>query len=134
MSSYNRNLLKKLGLPIACVAMFFVVGGHWAVIQSVAWTQMLWTYALESDSIVDAVEKTFDGQHPCKLCVGIAKTQKDQGKNPILAAAKKVEAFAATFQHRLVEPRCNTFSYPAAADSRVLPRSDQPDVPVPIAA
>ena len=134
MNSSVRTILKKLGLPIACVAMFFVVGGHWAVIQSVAWTQMLWTYALESESIADAVEKTFDGQHPCKLCVGIAKTQKDQGKNPMLAAAKKVEAFAATFQHRLVEPRCDTFSYPVAADSRVLPRSDQPDVPVPMAA
>ena len=134
MNASIRTILKKLGLPIACVAMFFVVGGHWAVIQGIAWTQMLWTYALESDSIVDAVEKTFDGQHPCKLCVGIAKTQKDQGKNPMLAAAKKVDAFAAPFQHRLSEPKCDEFSYPAAADSRALPRTDQPDVPVPIAA
>jgi len=48
------------------------LGLHWAALQSVAWAGMLLSYS-HSGSIASAVEKTFDGKHPCPLCKTIAK-------------------------------------------------------------
>jgi hypothetical protein len=55
----------------ACfIALFAMLGGHWAVLQSVAWTRMLVTFS-ERDSLPTAMAKTFDGQHPCAMCLKI---------------------------------------------------------------
>jgi hypothetical protein len=43
------------------------VGGHWAFLQSVAWVTMVIDYSKDAPLSV-AVEKTFDGKHPCHLC------------------------------------------------------------------
>lgn len=38
------------------------------MLQSVAWVGMVVSYTQADDSLATAVEKTFDGQHPCDLC------------------------------------------------------------------
>jgi hypothetical protein len=43
------------------------LGLHWAVIQGIAWTGMLVSFAKEG-TMIEAVQKTFDGQHGCALC------------------------------------------------------------------
>jgi hypothetical protein len=43
------------------------VGGHWIVLQSAAWVGMFVKYASE-DSLPDALIKTFDGSHACRVC------------------------------------------------------------------
>lgn len=47
--------------------MLLASGGHWMVLQSVAWTRMLIANA-RSDTLPVAIRKTFDGDHPCKMC------------------------------------------------------------------
>jgi hypothetical protein len=42
------------------------LGLHWTVLQSIAWTTMLADH-LRADSLAEAVQKTFDGEHPCCL-------------------------------------------------------------------
>ncbi len=44
-----------------------LVGGHWGMLQVVAWTGMVITYSRDA-SLGEAVRKTFDGDHPCALC------------------------------------------------------------------
>jgi hypothetical protein len=44
------------------------MGAHWAILQSVAWTGMMITYSQQSSSFKEALEKTFDGKHPCSIC------------------------------------------------------------------
>ena len=57
------------------VAMILgMTGGHWAVLQTVAWTKMIVVYSRAS-SIQVAVVQTFDGQHPCKMCKLIQKAK-----------------------------------------------------------
>jgi hypothetical protein len=51
-----------------CAALALIVsGGHWGILQSVAWTRMLVVYA-RTAPLETALEQTFDGQHPCCLC------------------------------------------------------------------
>jgi hypothetical protein len=42
--------------------MFFVAGGHWGALQSVAWAGMLWNYTQADGSLLSGVQKTFDGE------------------------------------------------------------------------
>ena len=46
------------------------LGLHWALLQTVAWTGMLVSYA-QQDDLATAVSKTFDGEHPCPLCTAV---------------------------------------------------------------
>jgi hypothetical protein len=47
-----------------------LVGGHWGVLQVVAWSGMLIQYSRDA-SFSEAWEKTFDGEHPCALCKAV---------------------------------------------------------------
>ena len=44
-----------------------LVGGHWGMLQVVAWTGMLIDYS-QDNPFTTAVEMTFDGDHPCAIC------------------------------------------------------------------
>lgn len=71
-------------------ALIAVVGGHWAVLQTVAWTAML-ANNLRTDSLETALTKTFDGEHPCKLCKVISAGKKAEKKSEAPATARKLE-------------------------------------------
>ncbi len=55
------------------------LGLHWAVLQTIAWTGMIVKYSRDA-SFTEAVSKTFDGEHPCKLCLAIEKGRADEKK------------------------------------------------------
>jgi hypothetical protein len=94
--------------------MVMVCGGHWMVLQSVAWTRMLIANS-RSDTLPVAMSKTFDGKHPCKMCHQIREGREaerhessiargDHAPRPWLAlavAAPKVPALP----HRAIGPR-----------------------------
>jgi hypothetical protein len=52
---------------VAVPMLVLTLGLHWALLQSVAWTGMLISYA-RSGSFQEAIIDTLDGQHPCFLC------------------------------------------------------------------
>jgi hypothetical protein len=60
---------------IVVIALIFSVGAHWAFIQSVAWLGMTVSYAQKAP-LVEALTKTFDGQHPCEICKFVQEGQK----------------------------------------------------------
>jgi len=62
----------------ALALVVFLTGAQWAVLQGVAWAGMLIAY-VQQDDLVTGVQKTFDGDHPCTMCVAIEKaTQADE--------------------------------------------------------
>jgi len=86
----TRHLNKPLQIAghAAClIALFAMLGGHWLVLQSVAWTRMLADFSRQ-DSLKIAFAKTFDGNHPCKMCLQISEgrqqEEQQQRKNPLL--------------------------------------------------
>jgi hypothetical protein len=85
------------------------LGLHWAALQSVAWVGMLFSYS-QSESVVSAIEKTFDGRHPCPLCNAIHKAEQTGKKRPEMQFSKKIDmdcvrGFAMTL------PRVSEFSW-----------------------
>ncbi len=69
----------RFGQVVMIAALLTASGGHWVVLQSVAWATMIADYARTS-RISEAVVKTFDGEHPCALCKSIAKGRASENK------------------------------------------------------
>lgn len=107
-------MLRRLGTLLACLAMFSIAGGHWAVLQSVAWAGMLQDYS-RADGFAAAVEKTFSGDYPCALCRKIDEQKKKE--TPALAKLEqKSEPFLAPRPAAALFPPPPTYflSLPAA--------------------
>ncbi len=68
-------MLKRLSRLLLALALVGAVGGHWAVLQSVAWVSMVATYSQDA-TVEEAITKTFSGKAPCQLCKVVA-----EGKN-----------------------------------------------------
>jgi hypothetical protein len=121
-------VFKRLGQLLVIAALITAIGGHWAALQSLAWTTML-ADNLRSGSLSEAVQRTFDGRHPCALCKQIAAGKKSEQKNSASLALKKFE-----FAHLGV-----VFIFRSPTDFRLLAdrdsagrlRSQLPPVPPP---
>lgn len=72
----------RIASATACLlAIFLSAGGHWAVLQSFAYTRMLVGFA-QKDSFSTAVKKTFDGHYACSLCPEIRDGYNKERKVP----------------------------------------------------
>ncbi|MEI9960299.1 MAG: hypothetical protein WDM76_03960 [Limisphaerales bacterium] len=80
----------RLGHVLMIVALLAATGGHWAALQTVAWTTML-AENLHSGSVSDALVKTFDGRHPCPLCKAITAGKESEKKSEFTPQLKKLE-------------------------------------------
>ena len=83
-------MLARCAKSLLIAALVAVTGAHWAALQTVAWTTMLATNFCH-DSMVQAVSKTFDGEHPCCLCKAIAAAKKSEKKSEAVSSALKME-------------------------------------------
>jgi len=121
-------VVKKLGHLFLIVALLGATGGHWAVLQTIAWADML-TTNLQTESVANALTKTFDGAHPCKMCKQISAGKKAEKKSELPLQLKKME---------FVNERPG-FVFAAPQDFRLAPvllseldgLSRQPSVPPP---
>ena len=62
--------------------LVLLLGLHWTVLQSLAWTRMLLNYS-QSVPLRTAVAMTFDGRHPCALCLAIKQGRESERKQPL---------------------------------------------------
>jgi hypothetical protein len=130
-----RQSQRLLSHAVAAVALFFVAGGHWGALQTVAWAGMLWNYTQAEGSLLTGVQKTFDGEHPCGLCDSIKTAQGKERTAPLtLVAAKKIEAFPAPLCAALPSRGCCDFVFPDGSVVNPGARAEAPPVPVPITA
>ena len=83
-------MLVRLGHVLLIVALLAATGGHWALFQTVAWTNML-ADNLQTDTFSGALTKTFDGKHPCTMCNEIATAKKSERKSDLPNLSKKLE-------------------------------------------
>jgi hypothetical protein len=66
------------------------MGGHLALLQTVAWGNMLVDFSSKG-SLTEAMDKTFDGEHPCPLCKAVKKSKSEEDKKPLLKSEMKME-------------------------------------------
>ena len=60
-------------LRLVILASYLIsIGMHTAVLQAVAWAKMTIDFA-RHETIEVSLEKTFDGRHPCPICVSLRK-------------------------------------------------------------
>ena len=125
-------MLRTIGIPLMCLAMFSIAGGHWGVLQTIAWSQMLRDYSRQA-TLATAVEKTFSGAHPCSLCKKVDEGRQKEEKSPAtLKLGKKSEVFTAYTARSLKCPDWNDHDYLCVVDALFLSRRDSPPSPVPI--
>jgi len=80
----------RLPKVLLAVALAGSIGLHWAFLQTVAWAGMIVRYAQEAPVTV-ALAKTFDGEHPCKLCTQITKAKQSEQKRLYKVELSKLE-------------------------------------------
>ena len=77
----GRGGLRLAGAIASLLAIFLSAGGHWAVLQSIAYARMLVEFAQEG-SLGAAVKKTFDQRYACSLCPKIRDGYNKERKAP----------------------------------------------------
>ena len=128
------QLPRSIVTTVMALALFLSAGGHWAMLQGVAWATMVRDFSRGS-SVTSAMEKAFDGKHPCALCKKIAAERSHEEKAPLtVKAEKKAELFVSTSSEIVPRPSVGIFAYPGLPFVNVPERFFAPPVPVPIAA
>ena len=78
----------KLARALIALLLISLIGGHWFVLQSVAWVGMFAKFS-QTGSFTVALVKTFDGKNSCRLCLAVKEGKKtEQKQNPIKVETK----------------------------------------------
>jgi hypothetical protein len=83
-------VLSRLPKLLLALALASSIGLHWAFFQTLAWAQMVISYSQDAP-LTEALVKTFDGKHPCKLCKNIAESKRSEKKSDSELDLKKFE-------------------------------------------
>ena len=86
-------MFRRLPKLLIVLALACSTGLHWAFLQTLAWTTIL-VDNLTSTSFSAALQRTFDGKHPCALCKAIAEGKKSEKKADTLLRLKKFEGLS----------------------------------------
>ncbi|HTV75960.1 MAG TPA: hypothetical protein VMD57_03100 [Candidatus Baltobacteraceae bacterium] len=103
----------RIGKIFVVISLVMMLGAHWAVLQTVAWTAML-ADNLCTHSVREAVTDTFDGQHPCPLCRAIAAGKQSEKKTEFSFQSQKLE----------FPPQRENFVLIAPSQFQLLPLAD----------
>ncbi|MFC7336926.1 hypothetical protein ACFQY0_07035 [Haloferula chungangensis] len=125
-------MIRKLIVIMGCIHL---LGGSFGVLQIVAWAGMLVQYS-SSEGVSEGISKTFDGEHPCSLCLAIKEVKDQQSeKQPLQVASDKLSL------KELALPTIITLRNPTSRPTVIPPfldpiehcgsRADSPPVPPP---
>ncbi|MGE3310491.1 MAG: hypothetical protein AB7O66_11010 [Limisphaerales bacterium] len=117
---------------VAVVLLSLSLGLHWAVLQSVAWTTML-AKRVQAGSVWDAVQSTFDGSSPCRLCLAVkaGKAESDENQNLPQWKLAKPDVFPADAETGWLRVDPAGCPLTRAGEERRDPRSQAPESPPP---
>jgi hypothetical protein len=79
---------------LVVIAAVQILGGHWVVLQTVAWTSMLMENA-RTETLSTALVRTFDGSKPCSLCLAVKTGREHEDKQELPSLVVKLEAVLA---------------------------------------
>ena len=109
-------------------ALIVTIGGHWAFLQSVAWVGMAINFS-QSDSLGLALQKTFDGQHPCKLCKIVKAGKASEKKQDLQKLETKIDFQLVAGSCGLFPPRPIRHFTPVAEQADALVSAPLPPPP-----
>ncbi len=113
----NGRFLRAAGRAGCLLTALVLLGGHWTMFQSLAWMSMLARYSREGPLSI-AFVKTFDGRHPCSLCLRIQEhreqEQRQRDNSPWVRLDERSDLFCA-------EPRPVSVALPSMATDPHVP-------------
>jgi len=124
-------MLAYLGRWSVVLMLVVVMGGHWAILQSVGWVGMFLKFS-QTDAVTAAIEKTFDGKHPCTICKAVREGKRAEKKQESQKLQTKLDFFCLK-QLLAIEPP-PPFACPISASDSLLSRTESPPRPPPRAA
>jgi hypothetical protein len=83
-------VLRRIGRVAIVFALCGVIGLQWAALQSIAWTAMLIEYSKHS-TVCYAIQRTFDGAHPCSLCHAVSKAKSSEKKSDLQSSFVRLD-------------------------------------------
>jgi hypothetical protein len=86
-------VITRFGHWLLILALLAATGGHWAVLQTIAWTNML-AKNLRTNSMGVAFTRTCDGKNPCAMCKRIAAGKKSEKTAEFPTLTKQLEYWA----------------------------------------
>ena len=98
------------------------------MLQSVAWVNMVMTYSQDT-SFSLAFQKTFDGKHPCRMCLAVKQGQQEEQKQAVLKVDTKLD-FLCLQPAAYVHPVLPSTLLSPQADA-AFPRAETPLRPPP---
>jgi hypothetical protein len=131
MSSHPQSaLLPRIARLVVVGAICLSLGMHWALLQGIAWTGMLISFVSEG-AVIEAVQKTFDGQHGCALCHKVKEGRDSNRELPQQTghSMQKINAVLVEIT-KLVAPAGETISF-ALMRERMVRRNELPETPPP---
>jgi hypothetical protein len=108
--------------------LVLAIGGHWPLLQSVAWVNMLFSYT-RTEGLVTAVSKTFDGEHPCDICLLVKKGKESEREQPQQISKLKIDLILVAVEP-IVLRRLPTVATEPSHIEPIL-RMPPPDLPPP---
>lgn len=119
----------RAGRCLVAFLLIFSIGGHWAFLQSVAWVTMVVDYWKDAPISV-AVQKTFDGKHPCKLCKLVNRGKQSEQKQNAIKGKFKMDLWVAPREICLTTQMFASQSF-VPFENFFPGRGDSPPVPPP---
>lgn len=100
--------LSRIARTLLVLALAASIGLHWMLLQSVAWVGMFADFS-QKNSLQTAVTMTFDGNHPCPLCLAVKageNSEKQSDKSDLLKG-KELGCFALSETSHSLSPTPN---------------------------
>ncbi|HHY84591.1 MAG TPA: hypothetical protein GYA07_03515 [Verrucomicrobia bacterium] len=116
---------------VQCLVAFLLVasiGGHWALLQSVAWVGMIIDHSREAPLSV-ALQKTFSGDNPCSLCKAVEAGKKSEKEKKATQTESKLDFCLQPVSFALFSTA--SFPQPTSGPDSDCAWLDSPPVPPP---
>lgn len=126
----RQRMLPHLARQALVLFVCLSLGMHWALLQGIAWTGMLISFAAEG-TVIEAVEKTFNGQNACALCQKVKQGQASDDEQPQQngQAVKKIDAVLVQTT-KLVTPAGETIVFAVISEEGTRTNA-RPEMPPP---
>ncbi len=128
---YWVQMPRRLGKWFVVVALVLATGSHWYLLQSIAWIGMAVEFS-RTEPLPVALEKTFNGEHPCSLCKVVGEGMQAEKKSEMNKLQTKLEFVCGTSP--VLDEIPTLFVRPLPQFPYCLERSETPPVPPPRAA
>lgn len=88
---------------IIVVSLTISIGGHWGLLQTIGWANMILDYSKDC-SLIGAISKTFDSETTCEICDLVSAGKRQESRQDFLKCNFKLDLFQEGESILLIDP------------------------------